>query len=87
MTRKEGLQMSQSTKTPLRVSPGGRAGPYVMVPVSELDDIKKLLDEHSVAYWVDENAISLNGEPEVTYINFRDGIDAMRIQRVLDGTI
>jgi hypothetical protein len=84
---KEELQMSrQSTKTPLRVSSDGTAGPYVMVPVSELEGIKKLLNEHKVGYWVDENAISLNGEPEVSVINLGQGADAQRIQRLLNGT-
>jgi len=73
-----------TTQQPLSVSTDGTAGPYIMVPVSQLDEVKQLLDSHRIRYWVDENAISLNGAPEITVINLGRGGDALAVQAILD---
>lgn len=69
----------------LGVSTDGTAGPYVMVPVTQLDEVKELLDRHHIQHWVDENAISLNGTPEIAIINLGRGADASAVQKLLDG--
>ncbi|MGL4554927.1 MAG: hypothetical protein ACRC33_27485 [Gemmataceae bacterium] len=74
-----------TTRRPLRVSGGGDAGPYLMVPVGQLDEVKGLLDGHRIRYWVDENAISLNGEPAVAIVNFGRGTEGGKVQALLDG--
>jgi hypothetical protein len=66
--------IDSSTKSPLYVSTDGTAGPYIMVPVSQLAEVRRALDARKVRYWVDENAISLDGEPEVTVINLGSGV-------------
>ena len=68
----------------LRVSTDGTAGPYIMVPVSQLEEVKGLFNARRIRYWVDENAISLNGEPEVTVINLGREADAAAVQEILD---
>ena len=73
-----------STKKPLYVSTDGDAGPYIMVPVQQLDHVRTLLDAKNIPYWVDEDAISLDGKPEVTVINLRLGCDAASVQDILD---
>ena len=73
-----------STKKPLCVSTDGDAGSYVMVPVQQIDEVRTLLDANSVVYWVDENAISLDGKPEVTVVNLGHGTDAASVQSILD---
>lgn len=73
-----------STKKPLGVTGTGSAGSYLMVPVSQLDDVRKLLDADRIPYWIDDLAISIDGEPEVTTITFRPGIDPQVVQRLLD---
>ncbi len=40
-----------------------------MVPVPQLDKVRKLLDDHEVRYSADEDAISLDGKPEIVFIN------------------
>jgi hypothetical protein len=72
------------TRERLRVSTDGNAGPYIMVPVDQLDETRSLLDASNVGYWVDEQAISLDGKPEITVINLGRGGDVARIQRLLD---
>lgn len=73
-----------ASKQPLYVSADGTAGPYIMVPVSQLDDLRRLLDQHRVCYSVDEYAISLNGAPEDTLVNLAWGTDAKSVQKILD---
>lgn len=73
-----------STKRPLSVSTDGVAGPYIMVPVQQIDDVRTLLDANNILYWVDEDAISLDGKPEVTVVNLGSGSDASSVQNILD---
>ena len=72
------------TRGPLHVSTDGGAGPYIMVPVGQLDEVTDLLDANKVPYWVDEEAISLDGKPEVAVINLGHGSDPAMAQRLLD---
>lgn len=72
------------TKQPLRVSTDGTTGPYIMVTVSQLDEVRRLLDNRRIGYWVEENAVSLNGAPEVAVINLGRGGDAAAVQTLLD---
>lgn len=53
------------TRKPLRVSTDGTAGPYIMVPVSQLADLRGLLDKHRIPDAVEEDAISLDDTSEV----------------------
>ena len=73
-----------TTDRPLYVSIDGDVGPYIMVPVSQLFDVRTLLDKHKVRYTVDEDAISLDGEPEIAVINLGLGGDAEEVQNILD---
>lgn len=73
-----------STKKNLYVSTDGTVGPYIMVPVIQLAAVRKLLDDHRVTYAVDEDAISLDGEPEVAIVNLRRGTDPKVVQDILD---
>jgi hypothetical protein len=75
-----------TTRRPLEVSTDGGAGPYIMVPVARLDDVTALLDANKIPYWVDEEALSLDGGPEVTVINLRRGCNPSAVQSLLDGT-
>lgn len=73
-----------TTQQRLRVSTDGTAGPYIMVPVSQLEEVKTLLNRHRLYFWVDENAISLNGTPEIAVINLGRGANAAAVQNILD---
>jgi hypothetical protein len=72
------------TKKRLYVSTDGTAGPYITVPLDQLAEVRQLLDQHSVRYSVDEDAISLNGEPYVTVVDLGRGADAAAVQVILD---
>ena len=75
----------QTTNKPLRVSGDGNAGPYLMVPVGQLKEVRGLLESHQIRYWVDENAISLDGRPAVAVVNFGRGTEGRKVQAILDG--
>lgn len=72
------------TRDQLRISTDGVAGPYLMVPVAQLARVRELLDSHSVRYWVDADAISLDRKPAIAVVNFGRAGDAARIQAILD---
>jgi hypothetical protein len=72
------------TQKPLYVSTDGTAGPYIMLPVVQLDGVRQLLDKHEVRYWVQENAISLNGAPEIAVVELGRGADVPAVQAILD---
>ena len=73
-----------STKKPLYVSTAGDAGPYIMVPVEQADDVCALLKANSIPHRVDEGVVSLDGKPEVTVVNLGQGSDADAVQKLLD---
>ena len=72
------------TKKRLSVSTDGTAGPYIMAPLDQLDEVRQLLDQHNIRYSVDEHAISLDGKPYVTVVDLGRGADAAAVQTILD---
>ena len=59
--------------------------PHITVPVDQLDKFTTVLDAHKIPYWVDEEAISFDGKPEVIVINFEPGGIPEVVQRLLNG--
>ncbi len=74
-----------TTQRPLRVSTESTAEPYIDLPVSQLADVCRLLDDQGIKYWVDEYAVSLDGGPETTMINLGHAGNAAAVQILLDG--
>jgi hypothetical protein len=73
-----------TTQKPLHVSTEGTAGPYIRLPLSQVDEVTRLLDDHRIRYWVKENSISLDGGPYISTINLRREGDAQAVQAILD---
>jgi hypothetical protein len=76
--------IDEMTRDRLRVLTDGVAGPYLMVPVTQLARVREVLDLHGVHYWPDADAISLDGRPAIAVLNFGRAGDAARIQHFLD---
>jgi hypothetical protein len=76
--------IDERTRDYLRAASDGVAGPYLMVPLTELARVRERLDRDAVRYWVDSHAIALDGNPAVVVINFGRAGDASRIQALLD---
>ncbi len=72
------------TKQPLTLSTDGSAGPYLHLPLTQLEAIRQVLDQHQVYYWVDEHAVSLNDSPYIALINFGRNADPSAIQNILN---
>lgn len=72
------------TRKRLHVSTDGGAGPYIMLPVSQLPDVRQVLDHHRIRYAVEEEVISLDGAPEVAVIDLGRAANADAIQAILD---
>lgn len=75
-----------STKKPLRVLTNSDTGPYIMVSVKQVDDVRALFDAEKIPYWVDEYAISINNGPEMTVINLKYGTDVSVVRNILENT-
>jgi hypothetical protein len=73
-----------ANRRPLQVSTEGTAGPYIRLPLSQLDEVKRLLDARHVRYWVEEQAISFDGGPYMVVINLGREGDAAAVQAILD---
>src|SRR4051794_34166763 len=54
----------------LHVSTAAAAGPSLMIPLAQPGQVTSLPDRHGVRYWVDSDAISLDGRPAITVVNF-----------------
>jgi len=75
------------TQSPIKVKVSDGAGPTVIIPFSQLEDVRKQLDGHGFVYWVDEYAISWNGGPQTIKIWFSRKTDAQKIQAILDSAV
>lgn len=73
-----------TTGRALAVSTEADGYPYLSVPVHQLDRVRRLLDTGGVSYWVDEEALSIDGGPEMIVINIEPGTDPAAVQRILD---
>jgi hypothetical protein len=62
----------------------GSGGPYLMVADEQLEEVTKALGAEKISHWVDEDVISLDGEPAVAIVNFGRTVDVAAVQRILD---
>ena len=72
------------TGKPISVSIDGTALPYIMIPVSQLGRLRSLFDQHRIEYWVESDAISVEDEPPVAFVNLGRSGDASAAQSILD---
>ena len=82
--RNETSMIDTATGERRRVSIEGAGGPFIELPLSQVDEVRRHLDREAIPYWVDSLAISLDGEPETTVIKFSRYVDPARIQSILD---
>jgi hypothetical protein len=76
--------IDQETQEKLLISTDGDAGPYLMVPLAQLSEIRAILQQHGIAHAVDEDAIQLDGRPVIAVVNFGRRADTARLQQLLD---
>jgi hypothetical protein len=72
------------TKKPIRVHDDGGGEPYIIVRLDQLDSVKKILDDAGCGYRVDDESISINGNPYATFVYLEHRADVPAIQKLLD---
>ncbi len=72
------------TRKPLQVSAEGGSRPYIMLPLSQLDDLCQVLDKHQFHYAVEDDVISLDDGPEIAMVILNRGTDAHSLQEILE---
>jgi hypothetical protein len=72
------------TRKPIKVETHGGELGYIRIPLAQLDTVTAVLDANKVPYWVDEEALSMDGGPEITWINLDEDADLALVQRLLD---
>ncbi len=78
------MMIDQTTQKPFRIKSDEIAGPFLSLPLAQLKSVREVLDRHAIRYWVNSEAISLDGKPAKIVINFGRTGDAARIQAALD---
>ncbi len=78
------MMIDQTTQKPFRVKSDEIAGPFLSLPLAQLKSVREVLDHLAIRYWVNSEAISLDGKPAKIVINFGKTGDAARIQAALD---
>ena len=76
--------IDQTTQKPFRIKSDEIAGPFLMLPLAQLAGVRAALDRYAIRYWVDSEAISLDGRPPRIVINFGRAGDPARIQAALN---
>ena len=59
-------------------------GPYIMFGPTRIDEVEALLRTHDIPFTLEDGSHSCLGTPEAAVIEFGEGADIRRIQRVLD---
>ena len=77
--------MSATTKTVLpRLAAVETGVPFIDVLVSQLDELKRQLDQHGIQYRVNPLFLSFNGGPETTLVHLTRSADIDVIRKILD---
>jgi hypothetical protein len=73
-----------TTQEPIVVHTESTGGPYIMIPLDQLDEVQAILRSKDISHWTDSDSISLDGKPAITVINLGRGANAGLVQRLLD---
>ena len=81
---KETAMIDAMTGSPCTLQPMGQRGLISCCRFPNYE-VRQLLDDHGIRYWVEEDVISLNGRPETAVIDLGRGADVDEaIEAVLD---
>lgn len=76
--------IDKATGKPMQVLKSKRGAPYLMIPLEQVEDVKKALDRGQFRYWVDEISVSIEGMLPVTFVSFGKPTDPNVVQAALD---
>ena len=72
--------IDQMTNKPVRIFPNST----IIVPLAQLDELKAVLDANKVRYEIDDEVLSVDGKPEVAFVDLEPGSDRRNVQQLLD---
>jgi hypothetical protein len=72
------------TQTPLKISTDGDAGPYLMVPLNQLHEVRRVLERNGIKHVIEDDAIQWDDKPVIAVIDFDYHADVAKIQEALD---
>jgi hypothetical protein len=70
--------------TPLLIRTEGNAGPYLLVPIQQIENVEAVLRAARIAFSISRDAVQLNGHDAIALVDFGRRADAAAIQAVLD---
>jgi hypothetical protein len=73
-----------TTKKPILISINKNALPHIMVPLAQLEQLRTLLDANDIHYWVSEQVVSIDGKPEIAFVNLRQETIPDDVRQFLD---
>jgi hypothetical protein len=73
-----------TTNKPLLVTDAGQGASYIRLAMSQLDEVRQLLDKHGIQYWLSEHIISFDGGPAKTNIHISRRSGPAATQAALD---
>jgi len=62
-----------------------KCGPYIMIEPAEIARVEELLRRNGIHFTLEDGTNACVGTPEAAVIEFGNGADVKKIQRVLDG--
>jgi thymidine kinase len=72
------------TNNPIRVRVHEDVQPFIKLPKDQVDAVSRLLESNGIQFWVAHISISFNGEPYVSTIHLRWGMNPEKVQAILD---
>jgi hypothetical protein len=76
--------IDHETQHELKVSVEGSAGAYLTVPLDQLPNVRRVLENNGIVHFISQDVIELDGRPPIAIIDFARGADTCRIQAALD---
>jgi hypothetical protein len=61
--------------------------PHLKVPLTQLQKVETVLKANKIPYWVDEEVLSLDGKPEIAFINLSRESDPEMVRKLLNGIL
>lgn len=72
------------TRERVKVLTEGDTVPYLMIAYEQLEALTDALKREQIPHWVEEDVISIDGEPAVAVVNLGRRADPQRVQRLID---
>jgi hypothetical protein len=79
--------VDSETRERVLVHNEGSGGPYIMLPFDQVADIEQILRGNEISFWVDADAISVDGKAAISVINLGRDADVNRVQQLVDAAV